>query len=640
MIAATSLDDLRAKARAPGAAVTMLQARALVEQARGFGVHHGDLRIAVVHTYTSDTLDPWLELAAALEGFGVAVHHAPYGLALGEARAGSALVQFAPDLTVLLLQAGDLDPALASPVVALGADTRAALAEAAAGRLIDLAATFRAQPVGRLVLSVLPSTAPPDLGLHDAVGEGGERGWWAHVKAIVGEAVRDRLPSTSILDLDEVLAEIGREAFFDRRTWYAARAPFTARAAAEVARRVVALGVVAKRPRVKVIALDADNTLWGGVIGEDGMEGIQLGPDYPGRCYVDFQRRILGLQQRGFILALCSKNNPADVEQVLRDHPHMLLREGHFAATRVNWQPKIDNLNELAEELSLGIDSFLLVDDSAYEVEAVRRELPQVDVIQTPSRAVDVPSCLDKVARLEILSLTAEDRRKTAIYAAERERRELKRTMAGDGIDLAAYLRSLDMRMRIGIDDAAQVKRLAQLTQKTNQFNLTTRRYDEAAIAAMIADPAWMVAHFSLADTFGDSGLVGLALVHLESVQTGAERVPNGVKPASSEAQPGHGEGESEQVSTRARLDTFLMSCRVIGREAESAFLEAVLGRLAVAGVGLVEGEYLPTAKNVLAKDFFVLQGFSVDGNGTWHRDLHAAPPRALSLFPIAIEIA
>lgn len=607
--AALTLQALRAAAYAPHSKVSLGDAQRRTEQARAIQLPLGTVRIAVVHTYTSDLLDPWFDHAGALEGFEVTMHHAPYGLALGEARAGSALARFAPDVTLLLLQATDLDPALGAPIAVLDAQARAEVARAASDRLIGLVEAFRAHLPGRIVATLLPSPFAPDLGLYDAQGEAGERGWWAEIKARIGEAARERLAATTYLDLDEVSAEIGREAFFDRRYWYSARFPFGPRAAAEIARRVIALAVVAKRPRVKVLALDADNTLWGGVIGEDGMEGIALGPDYPGNCYVDFQRRLLGLQQRGFLLALCSKNNPADVEQVLRAHPHMQLREGHFAAMRVNWRPKIDNLNELAEELSLGLDSFVLVDDSDYEVEAVRRELPQVEVIRTPSRAVDVPFCLDKVARLEVLALTAEDRKKTAMYAAERERRELKRTLEGDGVDLGQYLRSLDMRMRVRIDEAAQIKRLSQLTQKTNQFNLTTRRYDEAQIKAMIDDPAWTVGHFSLADNFGDSGLVGLALIHRPD-------------------------------ATTAMLDTFLMSCRVIGREAESAFLAALLRWLANAGVRFVRAEFLPTAKNMLAKDFLTAQGFAATDDGGFVRDLAAQPPAPAAAFPIAVDLA
>jgi FkbH-like protein len=585
------------------------QARALVDMARSAIATQGALRIGIVHTYTSDLLDPWLDAAAAIEGFSADIHHAPYGLALGEAQPGSALAAFRPDLLLLLLQPADLDPALDRPVAGLDAGARDALATAAVERLVALAGSFATVGAGRTIATVLPALSPPDLGLFDAQGEGSQAALRATIRARAGTALRERVAGATLLDLDSLFAQVGLDAGFDRRFWYSARFPFTPPAAAELARRVVALGVALKRPRAKVIALDADNTLWGGVIGEDGIEGIALGPDYPGACYVDFQRRIEGLQQRGFILVLVSKNNEADVLEVLRTHPHMLLREDAFAAMRVNWRPKVDNLADLAEELQLGLDSFVFVDDSDYEVALMRRELPMVDCIQVPARAVDVPACLDRVPRLEILALTAEDRAKTAMYAAERERRKLRRTMEGEGVDLAAYLRSLDMRMTIGLDDARRVKRISQLTNKTNQFNLTTRRYDEGAIAAMVADPSWTVAHFSLADSFGDSGVVGVALI---------ERL----------------------APARARLDSFLMSCRVIGREAEAAFLSALLRRLAGDGVRQVDAEFLPTPKNALASGFLAANDFEPGPDGGWIRDLASAPPSAADAWPIAVDLA
>ena len=346
------------------------------------------------------------------------------------------------------------------------------------------------------------------------------------------------MQASLFLDLDEVLQQIGRASFFDHRFWYSARFPFTAEAAREIARRIVGLGAVIKFPKAKVIVLDADNTLWGGIIGEDGINGIALGPEYPGNAFVDFQRRLLDYQQRGLILALCSKNNPADVDQVFKEHPHQILRDEHFAARRVNWLSKPDNLVSLAEELNLGLDSFVFVDDSDHECAAVRHRLPQVEVVQTPARPVDVPTCLEQVARLEVLSLTAEDLAKTELYAQERRRREFSETVDQSGGDLRDYLASLKMKMRVGFNVSAHLARLSQLTQKTNQFNLTTRRYNEHQMQEFILDADWLVADFSLADVFGDSGIVGLALFHIVTPQ-------------------------------QAELDTFLMSCRVIGREAE-----------------------------------------------------------------------
>ncbi|MEO8248208.1 MAG: HAD-IIIC family phosphatase [Burkholderiales bacterium] len=608
LLAAPTRTALAALAQAARGTLTLPQAQQIVAHAAALGPAAHGLRLGVVHTYTSHLLDPWLALESALQGLELQTYHAPHGVTVQEAQPDSGLVRHAPDLTLLLLQPRDLHPELAQPLSALDAAGQKRLREEVVGQVERIVGAFRAQPVGQIVLTLLPGMFGPGLGLYDSHSELSEKAWWATLKADIGALLRDSMRACLLLDLEDVLRETGDKGFFDRRFWYSAQFPFAAEAARELARRVVGIGALMKTPRAKVIALDADNTLWGGVIGEDGMEGIALGPDYPGNCFVDFQRRLLELQQRGFILVLCSKNNPADLDEVLLRHPHQVLKDEHFAARRVNWTTKPENLASLAEELNLGLDSFIFVDDSDHECAAVRLKYPQVEVIQTPARAVDVPGCLERVARLEVLALTAEDRSKTQLYAQERRRREASVSLTAGG-DLKEYLASLDMKMKIGLNAKAHLARLAQLTQKTNQFNLTTRRYDENQMSGFIEAEDWLVAHFSLADTFGDSGVVGLALFRL-----------------------GDGAGSAE-------LDTFLMSCRVIGRQAEAAFLQTLLRKLAERGVRHVSAQFTPTAKNELAKNFLREQGFESTDEGHFERNLRKAPPAAESAFPIAIEL-
>jgi FkbH-like protein len=605
LLATPTLARLRAELAAGRAPAGPAQAQQLAAHAKSLGSGAQALRIAFVHTYTSELLDPWLELAAAVQDVDLKVYHAPYGLALQEASPQSGLVGHQPHVTVLLLQREDLHPACSRPVTSLGAEGQAKLRAQALGRAQEIVGAFRSVQVGHLVVTFLPRLGGPSLGWYDAQAEGSQAQLWSMFNAELGAWLRSDVPSSLLLDLDDVLAQVGRAAFFDRRLWYSARFPFASAAALEVSRRIVGIGAALITPKAKVLVVDADNTLWGGIVGEDGMHGIQLGPDYPGNVFVEFQRRLLDFQQRGLILALCSKNNAADVDQVLQDHPHQVLRDEHFAARRVNWIPKPENLASLAQELNLGLDSFIFVDDSDHECAAVRAALPQVEVIQVPSRPTEIVSCLDQVARLEVLSLTDEDVAKTQMYAQDRRRREQMEQHVGG--TMQDHLRRLNMKMSARIDARANLARLAQLTQKTNQFNLTTRRYDEAAVRSMLDNPRWWVADFSLADVFGDSGVVGLALVELESARS-------------------------------ARIDSYLMSCRVIGREAESAFLHALLRRLQLHGIESVSAEYLPTRKNELVKDFLGLQGFERNADGRYWRDLRKAPPRAASEFPIEVD--
>ncbi len=587
--------------------LSLPQAQQVIAHAESLEPAVQAVRLGVVHTYTSDLLNPWLDLAAALQGLELQTYHAPYGLSPHEAQEHSGLVTHKPDLTLLLLRREDLHPDLAKPLVRFSRTQQADLAAESLDRLRNVVSRFRAHNVGHIVLTVLPSVLPPGLGIYDAQSERSESAWWAHLKASIAQYLRESIQASLFLDLDAVLQQIGRQDFFDHRLWYSFCFPFGVEAAREIARRVISLAVAIKLPKAKVIVLDADNTLWGGIIGEDGIHGIALGPDYPGNAYLDFQRRLLDFQQRGFILALCSKNNPTDLDHVLREHPHQLLRDDHFAARRVNWLSKSDNLLSLAEELNLGLDSFVFIDDSDHECAAVRHTLPQVEVIQVPAQPVHLPACLDYVARLEVLSVTAEDLVKTELYAQERRRRESQQHADQSGGDSRQYLLSLGMKMRIEFNDSSHLPRLTQLTQKTNQFTLTTRRYNEQQMQDFIRSDDWLVAHFSLSDVFGDSGIVGLALIRILS--------PN-----------------------LAELDSFLMSCRVIGREAESAFLHSLLRHLAELGVREVVASYVPTAKNTLVQTFLPSQDFEKCADGHYRRDLHQVPPRPASAFPIAVE--
>jgi FkbH-like protein len=609
LLAARSRSELRSLLGASGAKITLPQAQQLIAHASSLERAVQTLRLGIVHTYTSDLLDAWLDLAAALQGLDLRTYHAPYGLSPHEAEASSGLVAHKPDVTLLLLRREELHPELTKPLVRFDRPQQETIAAESLERLRDVVSRFRAQKVGQIVLTILPPARSAELGIYDAQSERSESAWWANLKARIGQYLRESSQAALFLDLDDVLQQVGRSAFFDPRLWYSARFPFGPEAAREIARRVIGIGAIIKLPKAKVIVVDADNTLWGGIVGEDGIHGIALGPDYPGNAYVDFQRRLLDFQQRGFILALCSKNNPADVDQVLKEHPHQLLRDEHFAARRVNWLPKSSNLQALAEELNVGLDSFVFVDDSDHECAAVRQALPQVEVIQAPAQPVQLPGCLDSVARLEVLSLTAEDLVKTELYAQERRRRESKEQAEQGGGDSRDYLLSLGMKMSVGLNDAAPLARLAQLTKKTNQFTLTTRRYNEQQVQEFIQSKDWLVAHFSLADTFGDSGIVGLALIHVVTPE-------------------------------RAEIDSFLMSCRVIGREAESAFLHTLLRRLAEAGVKEVVGSYIPTPKNVLVENFLPEQEFEKCADGSYRRDLVKAPPKAEADFPIAVEVS
>ncbi len=346
----------------------------------------------------------------------------------------------------------------------------------------------------------------------------------------------------------------------------------------------------------KALVVDLDNTLWGGIIGEDGMTGIQCGAEYPGAAYQALQRAMLDLAKRGILLAICSKNNPDDAMEALNQHAGMLLRPKHFACMRINWQDKSQNLREIAAELNIGLDALAFVDDNPAERERVRAAAPEVLVLDLPQDPLQYAAAVRDCPAFERLSLSAEDLQRTGMYAAQQERSQAEQSFQSK----EDFYRFLEQEAEIAPVLPQTLARIAQLTQKTNQFNLTTRRYSEQQIQELDASPDWQVFSITVRDRFGDHGLVGVAITHDEA-----------------------------EV---CEIDTFLLSCRVIGRTVETALLAYLAESAAARGYHTLQGWFLPTKKNVPARDFYSQHGFSAqsqDDKGTlWTLDLRQHPLR------------
>ena len=399
---------------------------------------------------------------------------------------------------------------------------------------------------------------------------------------------RDR-QNVYVLDYNALIARRGHAAWHDERKWLSAAMPIAAGELIHLAREWMRFLHPITGRVCKVLAVDLDNTLWGGVIGEDGIDGIKLDDNYPGAAYRALQRAILDLHRRGVILAICSKNNRADAMEVIEKHPGMLLRPAHFASIRINWADKAANLREIAAELNVGIDSVAFLDDNPAEREWIRSELPQVTVIELPSDPMLFAQALRDCPQFERLELTEEDASRGRFYAEQRMRMESRQGAAS----LEDFYRSLDMRVKIEPVDARTLPRAAQLTQKTNQFNLTTHRYNEQQLAEMIASPHFQAFTLQVIDRFGDNGVVGVALLRYEG--------------------------------DVCEIDTFLLSCRVIGRTVETAFLAALAAHAAGRGAKLT-GWFVPTKKNAPAADFYDRHGFARvrerDESVLWELDL------------------
>lgn len=409
-----------------------------------------------------------------------------------------------------------------------------------------------------------------------------------------------------VIELAEIAANMGRDNFYNSRMWYFGSIPFSMAGEKALAAECLRCYKGAKGQRKKCLALDLDNTLWGGVIGEDGIDGIVLGANREGSAYRDFQARIKDLKNQGAMLAIVSKNNEEDALAPIRQHPEMQLRENDFVAIKANWLPKAENIAALANELNIGLDSFVFIDDNPVERESVRMSCPEVEIPDFP----DDPSRLESFIRnvgaqfFPTLKTTAEDLRKAEQYQAEK-RRESEKVKFGN---LEDYLTSLNMRLVIRELDEASLSRAAQLTQKTNQFNLTTRRCTEAEMAEMAASPDWRVWIGELDDRFGNYGKIILCIAKIN--------------------------GED------AFIDTFLMSCRVMGRNVESAFLDYVENRLLESGVREISAEYRRSPKNSMTENFWNNMGYVETGASEAGRSYkkNAFPGSRTDNIPLKVE--
>ena len=416
--------------------------------------------------------------------------------------------------------------------------------------------------------------AYPAQGIFDSQTSDGQLGAIRRLN----DAVRDALgktPGAYFVDLDLCRCRVGDRHFYDFRYWHMGRAPFSLDAYEEIATENLKFLRAAAGKAKKCLVLDCDNTLWGGIVGEDGLANLKLGAGYPGSVYQEFQQAVLDLHHRGVILALCSRNNEADVREVFRKHPDMILQETHFTAGRVNWNDKVTNIRELGAELNIGLDSMVFVDDSEFEINLVRSHLPEVETIHIPmALAPQAGYLLMSSGLFDTLTISAEDKRRGQMYREEASRQHQLAAVT----DLDGYYRSLEMRLEIGFVDGFSLPRLSQQTQKTNQFNLTTRRYTDADIQAFAQREDAAVIFVRLRDRFGDSGIVGTCILTFS-------------------------QGE-------ALFDTFLLSCRALGRGVEDAFLSQALRLAKSRGASAVVGEYYATDKNAQVSDFFAARGF------------------------------
>ena len=386
-----------------------------------------------------------------------------------------------------------------------------------------------------------------------------------------------RLPVyTHICDIEFLANRIGTLLSSDERTWFESKQPFSTDLMVQVAREFATITGGLKRAAKKVIVLDLDNTLWGGVIGDDGLEGIEIGTTSPrGEAYRDFQLALIELSKRGVLLAVCSKNDHEKAVEPFLKHPEMVLRLSNIVNFKANWEPKSENIRQIALELNLGLDSFVFLDDNPAEIDIVRQFVPEVTAIWLGEDPSTYAATLKDSRHFELRSVTKEDLERVELYQKEAKRQELKSTAT----DMDAYLRSLEMSAIISEFQSIDAPRIAQLINKSNQFNLTTRRRTEVDVQSLITSREHLNFTVRLSDRFGDHGLIAIVITQIA--------------------------GEDLVV------DTWLMSCRVLKRQVEELTLNQIVQLANSTGCRRVVGVYKPTAKNGMVRDLYPRMGFA-----------------------------
>lgn len=563
-------------------------------------------KLAILRSVTVEPIVPLLRVEAFAYGIDLEVHVGDFNTYVQDiVDASSSLYRFVPNAVVLAVRTDEVAPDLAREFADFAPDA----ARQAADRVIhgyeQWVGSFRQHSQAALVVHSLERPRHAALGVLDSQSETGQTGLIRQINREL-RRIAEAHHGVYVLDYDALVARHGHQRWHDERKWLMTRLPIAADCLLPMAREWMRYLVPLAGRTAKCLVVDLDNTLWGGIIGEDGMAGIKVGAEYPGAAFQSLHRALLDLSRRGILLAICSKNNLDDAMEALEKHPGMLVRPKHFAAVRINWTDKAQNLREIAQELNIGIDSLAFLDDNAFEREQVRAALPEVTVIDLPQNPLDYTATVRDCPVFERLTLSAEDQQRTAMYAEQRQRASAEQSFQSK----EDFFRFLEQEAELEPVTDLTLARVAQLTQKTNQFNLTTRRYTEQQIAEMSARPGWHIFSIKVKDRFGDHGLVGVAIAHDEGKQ--------------------------------CEVDTFLLSCRVIGRTVETALLAHIAKSAASRGCKRLAGWFLPTKKNAPARDFYQQHGFQrQESNGAgslWTLDLENSPLRSPDWIKLKIN--
>jgi FkbH-like protein len=398
------------------------------------------------------------------------------------------------------------------------------------------------------------------------------------------------LERVRLFDLHGLLLNTGMKQAHDWRKWLLYRQPYTEAFWQDIGRMLGRMIAAEKISPKKCVVLDLDNTLWGGIIGEDGLDGIELGDDFPGKAYRDFQRHLLHLKSKGVLLAIASKNNPEDAYEVFDKHDAMVLSRKDIGAFEIHWDSKVESIKRVAKKLNIGLDSLVFVDDNPKEIGEVMERLPDVTCITVPEELAYLPGLLTETDFFDFVEVTDEDRRRTEMIAADNIRQQTQEKMSEE-----EFRKSLNLKIDVFAVERQHLARVTQLINKTNQFTMTTIRRTQDEVEALALSKDALVLAMDIKDKYGDYGLVGVAILKKEN--------------------------------NSCVIDTLLMSCRVLGRGAEDTLIAKLAEAAKTLGCTEMRGKYIPTAKNAMVKDLYRRFDFSHESRSDeWIMKIAEAP--------------
>jgi len=560
---------------------------------RTLAAHGGKLpglepvKVAILASATTSHLPSGLRIAGLRRGFAVEVYEADYGMYLQELMdSSSGLDAFRPQTVLIALDARH--------VAALGQPENALQMFRSLWR--QAKANLGCQVIQQTVMPVLPEL----MGNNEPRLERSPAAIVARVNELLRPASAEE--GVDLLAIDRFTAAEGLATWHDPAIWHRSKHEVHPSATEAYGEQVIRLIAASRGRSSKCLVLDLDNTLWGGVIGDDGLEGIVLGQGSgTGEAYVEFQRYAKALSERGIILAVCSKNDEKNAVEPFEKHPEMVLKRQDIACFVANWTDKASNLRHIAKSLNIGLDSLVFADDNAVERALVRRELPMVAVPELPEDPALYAPTIAAAGYFEGIQITEEDRLRSQLYQANAERERLQENVT----DMASYLASLQMVLTARPFDSVGLARVTQLINKTNQFNLTTVRMTEAQVQAAMSDPRTVTLQVRLTDRFGDNGIIAILIARTEG--------------------------------SDATIDTWLMSCRVLGRQVEEACLGVLVEACRSLGAQRLVGLYRPTEKNGMVREMYRTLGFTLleetpEGTTRWALELDGFVPAAVPM--------